>query len=107
MRKPFSVAVADGDRGNKQIESALCSKVTSRSNYDLPVKPDIPVPPIPYHRGGMAAALPEEAFLMLLYILGHAGKSAGLLFKDKSSAAEKGSIAQIVRKKTCVKLGHA
>jgi hypothetical protein len=44
---------------------------------------------------------------MLLYILGHARKSAGLLFKDKSSAAEKGSIAQIVRKKTCVKLGHA
>jgi hypothetical protein len=36
---------------------------------------------------------------MLLYILGHARKSAGLLFKDKSSAAEKGSIAAIVRKK--------
>jgi hypothetical protein len=45
---------------------------------------------------------------MLLYILGHARKSAGLLFKDKSSAAEKGSIAaKIVRKKTRVKLRHA
>ena len=106
MRKPIGVAVADGDRGNKQIESALCSNVTSRSNYDLPVKPDIPVP-IKCNHGMVAAALPEEAFLMLLYILGHARKSAGLLFKDKSSAAEKGSIAAIVRKKTRVKLRHA
>ena len=44
---------------------------------------------------------------MLLYILGHVRKSAGLLFNDKSSAAEKGTIAQIVRKKTRVKLRHA
>jgi hypothetical protein len=59
MWKPSNVAVADGERGNKQIESALCSNLTSRSNYDLPVKPDISVFPIKYNRGGVATTLPE------------------------------------------------